>query len=83
MNNRYNTIDETPSDYYDVCTSVPGSAEAVEGFADYIEKESCRKMFCNYQGIMMGETGQIWFSEVQNEAGEWEMKIIALNGFIG
>ena len=50
---------------------------------DGIAAESCREMFFNYQGIMMGETGQVWIASVDNGAGEWELKVIALNGLIG
>lgn len=49
-------------------------------FVDAIAAESCREMFFNWQGIMMGATGQIWISEVDNGSGEWELKVIALNG---
>jgi len=52
-------------------------------FVDGIATESCREMFFNYQGIMMGETGQVWIASVDNGAGEWELKVIALNGLIG
>lgn len=52
-------------------------------FVDGIAAESCREMFFNYQGIMMGETGQVWIASVDNGAGEWELKVIALNGLIG
>jgi len=49
-------------------------------FVNAIDKERCREMFCNYQGIMMGETGQIWIGSVKNGSGQWELKVIALNG---
>ena len=49
-------------------------------FVNAIDKESCREMFCNYQGIMMGETGQIWIASVKSSSGQWELKVIALNG---
>lgn len=49
-------------------------------FVDGINAESCREMFCNYQGIMMGETGQIWFTSV--EGGSGELKIIGINGML-
>lgn len=39
-----------------------------------IRNESCRKMFCNWQGISMG-TGQVWIGEFSGE-----LKVIALNG---
>ena len=52
-------------------------------FVNAIDSETCREMFFNYQGIMMGETGQIWIASVDNGAGQWELKVIALNGLIG
>ncbi len=51
-----------------------------QAFVDGIAAESCREMFCNYQGIMMGATGQIWIAGVDDGAGQWELKVIALNG---
>ena len=29
-----------------------------------LEEETCREMFCNYQGIMMGATGRVWIADV-------------------
>ena len=52
-------------------------------FVDAIEAETCAEMFCNWQGISMGATGQIWFADVENEAGEFELKIIGINGMLG
>lgn len=49
-------------------------------FVNAIAAESCREMFFNYQGIMMGETGQIWIAGVKSGSGQWELKVIALNG---
>lgn len=46
-------------------------------FVEAIEEESCRQMFCNWQGVSMGNAGQIWLGSV---AGE--MKVIALNGML-
>lgn len=51
-------------------------------FVSGIDAESCREMFFNYQGIMMGETGQIWIASVDNGDGQWELKVIALNRLI-
>ena len=51
-----------------------------QDFVDAIAAESCREMFFNWQGIMMGATGQVWISGVDNGSGEWELKVIALNG---
>ncbi len=49
-------------------------------FVNAISSESCGKMFCNWQGIMMGPTGQIWFAGVEEGSGTWELKIIGING---
>lgn len=49
-------------------------------FVNAISSESCREMFCNWQGIMMGSTGQIWFAGVDEGSGTWELKIIGING---
>lgn len=51
-------------------------------FVNAISEESCRKMFCNWQGIMMGATGQIWFTDVDEGSGTWELKIIGINGML-
>lgn len=53
-----------------------------QDFVNAIAAETCREMFFNYQGIMMGATGQVWFASVDNGAGQWELKVIALNGLI-
>lgn len=53
-----------------------------QAFVNAIAEESCREMFFNYQGIMMGETGQIWIASVDNGSGQWELKVIALNGLM-
>ena len=52
-------------------------------FVNAIDAESCREMFFNYQGIMMGATGQVWIASVDTGAGQWELKVIALNGLLG
>lgn len=50
-----------------------------EDFIQAIEEESCREMFCNWQGVMMGD-GQIWFSEVLDMDGNSEgLKVVAIN----
>lgn len=48
-------------------------------FVEAISAETCRKMFCNWQGVMMGDTGQIWFSNVDNGKGTSELLIIGIN----
>lgn len=30
-----------------------------DDFFTALEEEDCKEMFCNYQGIMLGETGQV------------------------
>ena len=51
-------------------------------FVNAISSESCREMFCNWQGIMMGPTGQIWFGNVDNGKGDWELLIIGMNDLL-
>lgn len=48
-----------------------------ENFYESIEAEECVDLFCNYQGIMMGE-GQVWIAQVEGEDHKKELKIIAL-----
>ena len=46
-----------------------------------LEEETCREMFCNYQGIMMGATGRVWIADVPVGNGSSRgLKIIAVNG---
>lgn len=51
-------------------------------FIDAVENETCEKMFCNWQGISMGATGQIWIGSVYDEKGEIQLKIIGINGML-
>lgn len=52
-----------------------------ETFFSALEAEDCIEMFCNYQGIMLGETGQVWIGEVLDEnLVSQGLKIIAING---
>ena len=51
-------------------------------FVDAIAAESCREMFCNWQGIMMGATGQIWFTNLDDGSETWELKIFGINGML-
>lgn len=51
-------------------------------FVAAMEEESCRQMFCNWQGISMGDAGQVWFSEVIYEDGGSGLKITAINGMV-
>jgi hypothetical protein len=49
-----------------------------DDFVKALENESCTGMFCNYQGIMLGN-GQVWISEVLDADGNSEgLKVIAL-----
>lgn len=55
-----------------------GEQEAIadsteEDFYDSIEKETCTEMFCNWQGIMLGN-GEIWIAEIDGE-----LKVTAIN----
>lgn len=52
-----------------------------QAFVDAIEAESCKEMFCNYQGIMMGN-GEVWIADVQNSDGDFELKVFAINGML-
>lgn len=54
-------------------------ANVSQDFLDGIEAETCHEMFCNFQGIMMGESGQVWINET---AGTGELKVTALNGLL-
>lgn len=52
-----------------------------DAFFSALEAEDCVEMFCNYQGIMLGETGQVWIGEVLDESLVSQgLKIIAVNG---
>lgn len=53
-----------------------------EEFVAAIEAETCQKMFCSWQGISLGEQGQIWMAAVQDEQGEFELKITGINGML-
>lgn len=43
-----------------------------EQFFDAVENESCVEMFCNWQGIMLGN-GEVWIAELDG------LKVIAIN----
>ena len=54
-----------------------------EEFFTALEKEDCVEMFCNWQGIMLGETGEVWISEVLDEEFTSQgLKIIAIYGML-
>lgn len=46
-----------------------------------LEEESCSHMFCDWKGIMLGETGRVWLMEVMGpDSSPGELKIRAING---
>jgi len=51
-------------------------------FLDAVKTETCRKMFCNGQGAMMGADGEIWFGNVDNGEGASELLIIGINDML-
>ena len=51
-------------------------------FVEAVRAETCRKMFCYWQGVMMGDAGQIWFGNVDNGTGTWELSIIGINNML-
>ena len=52
-------------------------------FMEAVGAESCKEMFCNAKGIMLGENGEIWISEVLNEdMSSQGLKVIAINGMV-
>ena len=54
-----------------------------EEFFIALEKEDCVEMFCNWQGIMLGETGEVWISEVLDEEFTSQgLKIIGIYGML-
>ena len=50
-------------------------------FVEAVRAETCRKMFCNWQGVMMGD-GQIWFDNVYKGTGPWKLSIIGINNML-
>ena len=54
-----------------------------EAFFSALEEEDCVEMFCNWQGIMLGETGEVWISEVLDEEFTSQgLKIIGIYGML-
>ena len=69
------------ADFLDASDSFASSLE--EDFFSVLEQEDCIEMFCNWEGIMLGETGQIWISEVLDaESRSQGLKIVAVNGML-
>lgn len=54
-----------------------------EDFLAALEKESCRRMFCSWQGIMLGSGGQVWIGETTDGEGSKALKVIEVNGMVG
>lgn len=51
-------------------------------FVDAVEAETCTDMFCNWQGIMLGN-GEVWISEVLNDDSSSQgLKVTAINGMV-
>jgi PBP1b-binding outer membrane lipoprotein LpoB len=51
-----------------------------DAFYTGINNETCTDMFCNYNGIMLGEEGEVWIAEVIGSAdGQGELKVIGIN----
>lgn len=54
-----------------------------EKFFSYLEEEDCVEMFINSQGIMLGETGQIWIADVfDDKSNSHGLKIFAVNDLL-
>lgn len=51
-------------------------------FLDAIEAETCKQMFCNWEGISLGADGQVWITATLNSSGNEELKVSTLNGFL-
>ena len=53
-----------------------------EAFFSALE-EDCVEMFCNWEGIILGENGEVWISEVLDEEfASQGLKIIAIYGIL-
>lgn len=75
------TVYNNSADFINASGSFESSLE--EDFFSVIEKEDCTEMFCSWEGIMLGETGQIWIGEVPDaESRSQGLKIIAVNGML-
>lgn len=52
-------------------------------FLKKVEEASCEQMFCNWQGIMLGEIGSVWIAEVlYSDLSSGELRVIALNDLV-
>lgn len=53
-----------------------------QAFLDTMDAETCHEMFCNWEGISMGASGEIWINEIVNDDGSSELKITGINGIV-
>lgn len=53
-----------------------------QDFVDVIEAEDCRQMFCNWQGISMGDAGQVWIGCVVEDESDVQLKVFAINNML-
>lgn len=75
------TVYNNSSDFINASGSFESGLE--EDFFSAIEKEDCTEMFCSWEGIMLGETGQIWIGEVLDaESHSQGLRITAVNGML-
>jgi len=52
-------------------------------FLKNVEKASYEQMFCNWQGIMLGDIGSVWIAEVlDGDLTSMGLKVIALNDLV-
>lgn len=52
-------------------------------FWERVEAASCEQMFCNWQGIMLEDTGSVWFAEVlDGDLSSQGLKVTALNDLV-
>lgn len=60
--------------------AAPLDSIVTEEFMQAIEKEDCKEMFHDWQGIMMGDAGEIWLSEFYDTVlDENILQVIAIN----
>ncbi len=77
------TIDKKELKDANAFTSFMETAKVAEGDRKALEAETCRDMFFNGQGLMLGD-GQIWINDLNYMTDDAPLlKIIALNGIQG
>lgn len=75
------TIDDVVYEDRDVFLAADFDALLNDSFFVELENESCRHMYCNWSGIMLGETGRVWLISVLNsDLTSEELRIRAING---